>query len=121
MYSAEVLDHLEHPRNAGELPGADVCVARENPACGDILQLALNCRSGRIAEVRFRAKGCVAAIACASKLTELILHKTPAEAQTLGRKQLIAALGGLPEASGHAAQLAIDTLAAALQELVARL
>ncbi len=120
MYSAQVLDHFERPRNAGGLPGADVCVVVNNPACGDVLELALKVASGRIAEVRFRAKGCVSAIASASKLTELILHKTTAQAHGVRSKQIIDTLGGLPEASGHAAELAIDALTAALEELASR-
>lgn len=120
MYSTQVLDHFEHPRNAGALPGADACVVVQNPACGDVVELALKGASGQIVEVRFRAKGCVPAIACASKLTELILHKTLAEARAVRSNHIIDALGGLPEASGHAAELAIDALRAALQELTSR-
>ena len=41
MYSPQLLDHFEHPRNAGELADADARVRVENPACGDILELAV--------------------------------------------------------------------------------
>ena len=41
MYSLQLLDHFEHPRNAGELADADARVRVENPACGDILELAV--------------------------------------------------------------------------------
>ena len=57
MYSPQLLDHFEHPRNAGELPDADAQVRVENPACGDILELAIKMNAGRIGEIRFRAKG----------------------------------------------------------------
>src|SRR5688572_25868652 len=36
MYSNEVIEHFEHPRNVGELADADVSVEVSNPACGDI-------------------------------------------------------------------------------------
>ena len=117
MYSAQVLDHFQNPRNVGELPGADVYVQLENPGCGDVLRLALKLADGRIAAAQFRAKGCVAAIACGSQLTELLVGKTIAEARSLRRQSIIEALGGLPEASGHAGQLAVDALGAALQQL----
>ena len=68
MYSAQVLDHFQNPRNAGEIQNPDVRVQMENPACGDILELTAKITSGRIAEMRFRAKGCVSAMACASRL-----------------------------------------------------
>lgn len=114
MYSPQVLDHFQNPRNAGEIADADAAAELENPACGDVLRLTLKISEGRIAEARFKAKGCVAAIACASALTELIAEKTLLEAQKLRREDVSAAVGGLPQASNHAAQLALDALAAAL-------
>jgi nitrogen fixation NifU-like protein len=39
MYSAQVLDHFQHPRNAGEVVNPDSSVQIENPACGDVLKL----------------------------------------------------------------------------------
>jgi nitrogen fixation protein NifU and related proteins len=114
MYSAQVLDHFQNPRNAGDIPDADAIAEIENPVCGDILRLALKVAAGRIAEIRFKAKGCVPSMACASTITELAQGKTVKEARSIDRHQLIAAVGGLPEASTHAAQLALDTLSAAL-------
>jgi nitrogen fixation protein NifU and related proteins len=114
MYSTLLLDHFQNPRNTGELPAADARVEVENPACGDILRLTLKASCGRITRAQFKAKGCVASIACGSALTELIAGKTVSEAQQLRREDITAAVGGLPEASTHAAQLALDALAAAL-------
>jgi nitrogen fixation NifU-like protein len=117
MYSAELLDHFQNPRNAGELVDADAAAEIENPACGDVLRLAVKVAAGRIIAARFKAKGCVAAIASGSALTELIIGKTPNEARTLRREDVISALGGLPQASTHATQLALDALAAVLKSL----
>src|SRR5512138_1487854 len=105
MYSAQVLDHFEHPRNVGALEQPDASAQLENPVCGDVLQLTLKLADGRIAEARFRAKGCVPAIACGSALSELLHGRTPAEARALRAENLVAALDGLPQASAHAAQL----------------
>jgi len=117
MYSAQLLDHFQNPRNPGEIAHADATAEIENPACGDVLRLTLKVDSGRIAEVRFKAKGCVASMACASALTELVAGQTVEETRSLHRETLIAAVGGLPQASTHAAQLALDTLSAALSQL----
>jgi len=117
MYSSQLLDHFQNPRNAGEVPQADAVAEIENPACGDMLRLTLKIESGCITEIRFRAKGCVPSMACASALTELAAGKTLDEARNLQRDALISAVGGLPQASTHAAQLALDTLAAALRQV----
>ncbi|HEY1262481.1 MAG TPA: iron-sulfur cluster assembly scaffold protein [Terriglobales bacterium] len=117
MYSPQVLDHFQHPRNAGEVPDADALVQIENPACGDVLKLSLKVHSGRITEIRFLAKGCVPAMACASLLTELAAHRTLDEARKITREGLQKAIGGLPPASAHASHLAIDALAAGLKKI----
>jgi len=117
MYSSQVLDHFEHPRNAGALSDANASARIENPACGDVLELSVKIADGRIAKIRFRAKGCVAAMACGSAVTELASGKTVDEARRLSREELVRAVGGLPAASSHASHLAVDTLAAVLEKL----
>src|SRR5438876_10072669 len=116
MYSPQLLDHFQNPRNAGEITDPDVSVQLENPACGDILKLTLRITDGRIVELRSLAKGCVPAIACGSLLTELVQGKTLKEARKLRRKELVQAIGGLPEAPTHASHSAMAALAAALKE-----
>jgi len=115
MYSAELLDHFQHPRNAGELPEATARVRIENPACGDVLELGVKIADGCVADIRFLAKGCVPAIACASAVTELTKGKSVEQARAIAKADVTNLVGGLPPASGHAAQLAIDTLQAVLK------
>ena len=114
MYSRQLIDHFEHPRHAGEVEDADAVAEISNPVCGDVLRVSLKMRSGRIDQISFKAKGCVPAMACGSALTELVLGKTAAEAHELCREDLISALGGIPPASTHAVQLALDVLHAVL-------
>lgn len=117
MYSEQLLDHFQNPRNAGELPDADAVAEIQNPVCGDVIRLTLKIRGDRIDEIRFKAKGCVPAIACGSALTELARGKPAAQARCLKRDDLITAVGGLPQASTHAAQLALDALSSALAQI----
>ena len=117
MYSPQLLDHFQRPRNAGELANPDAQVGVENPACGDILELSANVREGKIVEIRFKAKGCVPAMACGSLITELAKGKSLNEAAAVSREEVNEQVGGLPAASGHAAVLAVD----ALRTLVRRL
>jgi nitrogen fixation protein NifU and related proteins len=117
MYSPQLLDHFQNPRNAGNVLNPDASVQIENPACGDILKLSIRVADGRIAEIRFRAKGCVPAMACASLLTELLLGRPVEDARHLRREELVLKIGGLPEASIHASHLALDAWAALLKQL----
>jgi len=119
MYSAQLLDHFQNPRNVGDVMAPDASVEIENPVCGDVIRLSLKLLDDKIAEIRFKAKGCVPAMACGSALTELAQGKTVAEARLLKRDDLIKAVGSLPDASTHAAQLALDALSAALAKVEA--
>lgn len=111
-----MLDHFQNPRNAGELAPPAITVEVTNPVCGDILRLSVLVEGGRLRDVRFKARGCVASIACGSLLTELIHGKRLEEAGRVSAFDLAKALGGLPPESGHASVLAEDALKAALRE-----
>jgi nitrogen fixation NifU-like protein len=117
MYSAQLLDHFQNPRNAGDISDADATAEIENPACGDVLRLSLKTSAGRITQARFKAKGCVAAIACGSALTELVTGTTLNAAQNLLPEDVVAAVGGLPQGSTHAVQLVLEALSVALSRI----
>ena len=117
MYSPQVLDHFEHPRNSGLLDHPDASVQVENPVCGDVLRLSAIIVDGRISGIKFLSQGCVPAIACGSAVSELAKGKTIAQANALTRGELMEMLGELPEASSHAAALAMDALGKLLESL----
>lgn len=117
MYNPQVLDHFQNPRNVGELENASATVEVTNPACGDILRLSARVKNGCVAEVRFKTKGCVTAIACGSLLTELIVGRELNDLARISYHDISQALGGLPPATVHGSQLAADALRALLVEL----
>jgi nitrogen fixation NifU-like protein len=117
MFSDAVLDHFQNPRNVGELPGADATVEVSNPVCGDILRLGARVQDGRIEEARFLCRGCTTSIACASLLTEQLSGRSLAEARCITAHSLSEALGGLPPATSHGADLAVDAVHALLKEI----
>jgi nitrogen fixation NifU-like protein len=115
MFTEKLLEHFEHPKNAGELPGASALVEVSNPVCGDILQLAVIVETGVVREARFLCRGCAASIACASVLTVKMIGHT---LQEISAREIAEELGGLPEASFHAAQLAAEAAHAMLQKIL---
>jgi nitrogen fixation NifU-like protein len=120
MFSQTLLRHFQHPRNTGELPGANARVEVSNPVCGDVLQLAAIIENGSIHEVRFLCRGCTAAIACASLLTESVQGRELSALSSFTPEFFAASLGGLPPASFHAASLAHDALEALLRAATRR-
>ena len=117
MYSDRLLDHFQHPRNAGDLPDADVRVEVSNPICGDIMRLTANLDGGRLATIGYLTRGCTASIAVGSALTELLRDKTAAEALAVTKEEVEEAVGGLSNESKHAAVLAIDGVRALVRQM----
>jgi nitrogen fixation NifU-like protein len=114
MYSTKVLEHLDNPRNVGEMPGADARGDAQNPVCGDLLQLYLKVIDGRIDAATFQVQGCPPSIAAGSVLTESIIGLSIEDAGRLTPKEITRALESLPRNKEHCSVLAIDALRAAL-------
>jgi nitrogen fixation NifU-like protein len=85
LYQDAMVEHGKAPHNQGALPGATHEATTKNPLCGDRVTLRLRVEDDRIREARFEARGCMIARASASLLTEAVLGRSVAEAQTLVR------------------------------------
>jgi nitrogen fixation NifU-like protein len=116
VYSEVFLDHFKNPRNVGELAPPAVMVEISNPICGDILRLSALFQDGRIAEVRYKVRGCTASIASGSALTEWMKGRTRLELAGLKAAEIEAAVGGLIPESKHAAVLCVDGVKKLLAE-----
>jgi nitrogen fixation NifU-like protein len=117
MFSEMVLEHFQRPRNAGELAEATATVEVSNPVCGDVLRLAVIVEGGVVREARFLCRGCTASIASASVLTEKMKGRAVGELKGMHAAEIAAELGGLPQASFHAAQLAEDAIRTIVQKI----
>lgn len=115
MHSDILLDHFQNPRNVGELDPPAHRVDVTNPACGDMMRLSARFDDGKVAEVRYKTRGCTASIAAGSAVTELMMGRTPAGLRELASADVEQALGGLSPESKHAAVLCIDAVKALLR------
>ena len=113
-YSDIVIDHFQHPRNAGVLDDANAVGEDRNPVCGDHMKLMLRIEDGTIAEARFQTRGCPAAIATSSMATVVLTDMRIDDAARLKRQDFVDAVGGLPKAKIHCSVLAAAALKRAL-------
>ena len=120
MYSPQVMDHFQNPRNTGDLPDANAVGRAGSPTCGDILRLYLKIENGRVAKAAFKTFGCGAAIATSSMLTEIVKGKTVEELKAVTNAQVAEALGGLPPIKMHCSVLAEEALKSALKDYAAK-
>ncbi|MGH9739865.1 MAG: iron-sulfur cluster assembly scaffold protein [Candidatus Acidiferrales bacterium] len=117
MFNDRLLNHFRNPHNVGEVAESSASVEVSNPICGDILRLSARVESGRIVESKFKTQGCTASIAASSVLTDLLAGKSPEEARSISADDISQALGGLPPATFHAAQLCVDAVAMLVRKL----
>jgi len=120
MYNDKVMEHFNNPRNVGESARKDGVGQVQSPACGDTTFIYLDVEDGVIQDVKFKTFGCAAAIASSSVLTEMAKGLTLAEAKKLSNKDLVDALGGLPELKIHCSVLAADALHQAISDYEAK-
>jgi len=116
VYSEQVMDHFRNPRNVGAVENADGVGKVGNPVCGDIMELTIKVKDGRIEDAKFRTFGCGAAIATSSMVTELVKGKTIEEALEVSNKAVAEALGGLPPVKMHCSVLAEQALRSAIED-----
>ena len=116
QYSERVVDHFTNPRNMGEIKDADGVGEVGNAKCGDIMQLYIKVKDGKIEDTKFKTFGCCAAIATSSMITEMIKGKPLSELKEVTNKAVAEALGGLPKIKLHCSVLAEDALKAALED-----
>ena len=115
VYSEKVIDHAMNPRNVGSMPDAEGFAAVTGP-CGDTMEIWLEVKNGRISNATFWTDGCGATIAAGSMVTELARGQSIAEAQRISQKDILDALGGLPDEDLHCALLASNTLREAIRD-----
>lgn len=116
MYSQTLAEHLANPRNVGELEAPSGKGDVTNEACLDRILLTIKIENDQITDARVKAQGCPPTIAAASVLTELIIGRRVAEAASLGRNDVEAALEYLPSTKKHCSLLAVDALRAAIED-----
>lgn len=83
LYKEVILDHYRDPRNKGRLDPHDVALERNNPLCGDEIELFLKFEGDDVAGIAFEGKGCSISQASASMMTEKVKGLPAKDAQEL--------------------------------------
>ena len=83
LYKEVILDHYRSPRNKGRVDPHDVALERNNPLCGDEIELFLRFDGGNVEDIGFEGKGCSISQASASMMTEKVKGMDAKEATAL--------------------------------------
>jgi len=115
IVNAQFFDHFLEPRNTGIIEDADSVVETGDPVCGDFLVVSIKVADEKIDDIRFLCKGCSAAIATSSAMTEMAKGKSLDEAAKITPEMIESAVGGLPDDKRHCSNLGAGALGAAIE------
>lgn len=99
LYKEVILDHYRAPRNKGRLDPHDIALERNNPLCGDEIELFVRFDGADVAGVAFEGKGCSISQASASMMTEKVKGLSAKDAVALAEsiKRMMAGEDGEDE------------------------
>lgn len=120
-YNKKVMNEFTHPKNMGEVKGANGIGKIGNPTCGDIMWVSIKVEKDKngeeiLKDIKFKTFGCAAAIATSSMISKLAKGKKMSEVEKIDYKQVVDALGGLPNIKIHCSTMASQALKKAIQD-----
>ena len=113
--ASPVIRYVQFPTNLGVLPNPSG-QASILGVCGDSMEVTIKVEDGVVKDIRALPNGCGYTAACASAMTELAKGRMLDEAVQLEPEDIKAVLGGLPQDHYHCAQLALESLCAAIED-----
>ncbi len=116
QYPKFLMEHVQNPRNVGEISNPDGVGTVGNASCGDIMQIFIKVNGDKITEAKFKTFGCGAAIATSSILTERVKGTTLDEALKISEETSKEVLSQLPKEKIPCFTLATDALKLAIEE-----
>ncbi|QLC50868.1 iron-sulfur cluster assembly scaffold protein [Methanolobus zinderi] len=116
MYSRKVIEEFTNPKNVGVIEDADGVGETGSTVDGDIITIYIKVNDDVLEDVKFKTFGCVVAISTSTMVTQLAKGKTIDEALKLTNKDVIDALGGLPEDKTRCSGFALVALHKAIED-----
>ena len=118
IYSEITIEHILHPRHVDSIPDSDA-LGFCSGGGDEGMKIWLKIRNDIVEDAGFWTNGCAATIACGSMAADLAIGKTAMQALGIDARQIADTLVDLPEGNFHCAELAANTLRAALQDHLA--
>lgn len=103
------------PHNVGEIKDADGIGKVGNVVCGDLMWVYIKVKDKKIADIKYKTLGCVAAIASSEALCSIVKGKTIDQALKITKTDIIKFMGGkIPAVKIHCSILASEALKKAI-------
>lgn len=93
IYQEVILDHYRNPRNFGPLESFTHVSNKDNPLCGDKIEIAIRVDNNIIKDIKFNGSGCAISIAASSILTEKVKGKSIQDLRKIDKSYILDELG----------------------------
>lgn len=116
IYKEELMDIYKNPVNKGKIKDPSVDVHRDNPLCGDEVNLQLKIEDGAIKDAKFYGSACAVSIISSEILTDALVGMKVVKAKKLEKDDLLKMIGlNLSTSRVKCATLILDALKGALE------
>jgi len=117
-YSEKLIEYGTNPDNARPLEKHDGYGRLTARDCGDVVEVWLRVRDGRVEEATFQTTGCLPTCASVAAATALAKGRQIRECLKITQSAIIEELGGMDEQDHHCALLAARAFQRALRSYV---
>jgi len=117
-YSEKLIDYGTSPENARPLEKHDGYGRISADDCGDVVEVWLRVRDGKVEEATFQTTGCLPTCASVAAATALARGRSVRDCLKITQSAIIEELGGMPEPDHHCALLAARAFQRALRSYV---
>jgi nitrogen fixation NifU-like protein len=92
IYQEFIIDLYKNPLNSGTIPNPTYHAELANMTCGDMIEIFILVKSGRVEDVKFLGKGCAISQASASLFTEHIKGQTLSKIRKMTKNDILSLL-----------------------------
>jgi len=117
-YSEKLIDYGTNPENARPLEKHDGYGRISADDCGDVVEVWLRIRDGKVEEATFQTTGCLPTCASVAAATALARGRPVRDCLKITQSAIIEELGGMPAQDHHCALLAARAFQRALRSYV---
>jgi len=117
-YSEKLIDYGTNPENARPLEKHDGYGRISADDCGDVVEVWLRIRDGKVEEATFQTTGCLPTCASVAAAAALARGRSVRDCLKITQSAIIEELGGMPEQDHHCALLAARAFQRALRSYV---
>lgn len=93
LYREQLMEEYKNPSNKGSLANPSVAVSKNNPFCGDKINLQLKVNEGMIEDIMFDGPACAVSVASSSLVTNWAKGKSVSEVAKLRKEEVLDMLG----------------------------